>query len=216
MGLLLTCLAVMREIHLSFLAAYQSHKRTQLELFNLSDKILPVPPSSGPWDVGCVYQNQTVGCWYGIHSAEVPGYHKWSRHVTIMASRFPIWAPHRELSCKNVSVEFQVATSSAITLLCQIPNPKYHIDPSLQSILTVITTMLVCVLVLCCHVRCMCHVRGAMSPGMALVDLRQLYALILCADRMGCSSWECTLTSMGGARSAKVRAKERSDLLHCA
>ncbi|GAA6214523.1 uncharacterized, partial [Lates japonicus] len=48
-----------------------------------------------------------------------------------------------------------------------------------------------------------------MSPVMALVDLRQLYTLILCADRMGCSSWECTLTSMGGAKVSKSEGKRK-------
>lgn len=64
-----------------------------------------------------------------------------------------------------------------------------------------------------CHVRCVCHVKGAVSCELALctalVDLRQLYALILCADRTGRSSWECALTSMGGAKVRKSEVKRQ-------
>lgn len=109
-----------------------------------------------------------MGHWYDINSVEVPRYHKWSRHVIIMATRFLIWALQRELSCKNVSVEFQVATFSA--------SVKF---PALSIIMAIITVhsncdyddVLVCVHVLCCHVRCMRHVKGAMSCGLALACL---------------------------------------------
>lgn len=63
--------------------------------------------------VGCVYQRQTVGHWYDSHSVEVSRYYKWRRHVKIMAIWFSILAAHTERNCKNVSVEFQVDTSSA-------------------------------------------------------------------------------------------------------
>lgn len=48
-----------------------------------------------------------------------------------------------------------------------------------------------------------------LSPCMALVDLQQLYTLILCVDRTGCSSWECTLTSVGGAKVSKSEVKRK-------
>lgn len=130
-------------------------------LFVLLDEIMFFPLFTGPKDVGCVYQNQTVVRCYGIHSVEVPGYHKWSRHVTIMVTWFPIWAPHRELSCKSVSVEFQVATFSNCS-------PVFSASSILLALVAVhcncdYDDVLVCRHVLCCHVRCVGHVRGALS-----------------------------------------------------
>lgn len=84
--------------------------------------------------------------------------------MTIMASWFPIWALHREQSCKNVSVEFEVVAPTVTAPLCQSP-------PAPSSLMTLINVhslcdgddvnVCVCVCVcFFCHVRCVCHVRG--------------------------------------------------------
>lgn len=134
--------------------------------------------------------------------------YKWRRHVTIMATWFPIWALRGELSSKNVLVEFQVSTSSA--------SVKSQSPRIILVFLTVRSNcdydhVWVCVHVLPCQVcvpREGCH-ELRVGPCTALVDLRQLYALILCADRTGRSSWECALTSMGGAKVRKSEVKRQ-------
>lgn len=74
-----------------------------------------------------------------------------------MATWFPIWAPHREPSCKNVLAVFQVATSAASV---ESPKQEYHIIEVLSNYYD---DVLVCVHVPCHHVRCKRHVRGAIS-----------------------------------------------------
>lgn len=125
-----------------------------------------------------------------------------------MATWFPIWALRGELSSKNVLVEFQVSTSSA--------SVKSQSPRIILVFLTVRSNcdydhVWVCVHVLPCQVcvpREGCH-ELRVGPCTALVDLRQLYALILCADRTGRSSWECALTSMGGAKVRKSEVKRQ-------
>lgn len=51
------------------------------------------------------------------------------------------------------------------------------------------------------------------SPLLALVDLWQLYALILCVVRIACSSWECTITSVEGDKVSKSKVCNWWDFL---
>lgn len=66
-------------------------------------------------------------------------------------------------------------------------------------------------MVLPCQVYAPC-VGGGVHVGLciALVDLQQLiHPQLVCVDRTGCSSWECTLTSVGGAKVATSDVKRK-------
>lgn len=80
-----------------------------------------------------------------------------------MATQFPIWALHMEPSGKNVPVEF---SSINFFGLSQIPIPEYHIGLHTAGYDHV---------VVCVHVRCVRHVKGAVGCGAWLWRLRSGY-----------------------------------------